>query len=239
MSEPVVDPEAADRVEAALQYRFADRSRLAVALTHRSYLADHPGLTSYERLEFLGDAVLQLGVTDVLFETVPGAAEGEMAKIRAAVVSETALAGVAKHWGLDAVLFLGKGEELTGGREKDSILSDAVEAILGVVYLESGFERAAALIQRHWGPLIAERAAAPGQRDYKTRLQEVLAQEGMQPSYELSDEGPQHAKEFTAVVRAADQVLGSGTGTSKKRAEQAAARDAMRSRATEQGEGNA
>ena len=239
MSEPVVDPGAADRVEAALEYRFADRSRLAIALTHRSYLADHPGLTSYERLEFLGDAVLQLGVTDVLFETAPDAAEGEMAQTCGIGARKPALAGVAKHWGLDAVLFLGKGEELTGGREKESILSDAVEAILGVVYLESGFERAAALIRRHWSPLIEERATAPGQRDYKTRLQEVLAQEGTQPSYELSDEGPQHAKEFTAVVRAADRVLGSGTGTSKKRAEQAAARDAMKARANEQGEGNA
>ena len=228
MSEPTVDPEAAQRLEAAIEYRFADRSRLATALTHRSYLAEHPGLASYERLEFLGDAVLQLGVTDVLYETAPQAAEGEMAKIRAAVVSETTLAGVARGWGLDAVLFLGKGEQLTGGREKDSILSDAVEAILGVVYLESGFERAAALVRHHWGPLIAERASAPGQRDYKTRLQEVLAQEGAQPSYELSETGPQHAKQFTAVVRAADRVLGSGTGTSKKRAEQAAARDAMR-----------
>lgn len=239
MSAPVVDPEAAEHVEAALQYRFVDRSRLVTALTHRSYLAEHPELASYERLEFLGDAVLQLGVTDLLYETTSGAAEGEMAKIRAAVVSETTLAAVAREWGLDAVLFLGRGEELTGGREKDSILSDAVEAILGVVYLEAGFERAAALVRHHWGPLIAERATAPGQRDYKTRLQEVLAQEGMQPSYALSEEGPQHAKEFTAVVRAADRVLGSGTGTSKKRAEQAAARDAMKEHAAESGERDA
>lgn len=239
MTVPAVDPAAAARVEAALGYRFDDRSLLATALTHRSYLADHPGPASYERLEFLGDAVLQLGVTQVLFDTAPDAAEGEMAKVRAAVVSETVLADLARDLGLDAVLFLGKGEELTGGRNKDSILSDAVESILGVIYLEAGFETAAGLVRRHWSSLIAERLAAPGQRDYKTRLQEVLAQQGLRPSYQLTDRGPQHAKEFSAAVRVGDRLLGTGAGTSKKRAEQAAARDAMDSLVDEPVTGNA
>ncbi len=228
MTDPSPDPVAA--LGRTIGYRFGDGGLLGTALTHRSYVAEHPGATSYERLEFLGDAVLQLAVTRHLYERYPAAAEGEMAKIRAAVVSEPALARLARSFGIAAAIRLGRGEERTGGREKDSILSDVVEAVLGVVYLEGGFDVAAEVVRRHWAPLIEERAAAPGRRDYKTRLQELLVREGLFPEYRVEAEGPQHAKHFTAVVSAGGNVLGRGTGTSKKRAEQAAAEDAFRNR---------
>ncbi len=197
-----------------------------MALLHRSYAAEHSLDDSYERLEFLGDAVLQLAVTHYLYEEYPMLSEGEMAKVRAAVVNERALAQLALEWGLGEALLLGRGEEMTGGREKESILSDAVESVLGAVYIDAGFDRARQLILRHWGELVDERAAAPGRLDYKTRLQERLARLGLRPSYVVEEEGPEHAKEFTAKVWADGELLGEGSGKSKKRAEQDAARAA-------------
>ncbi len=219
------DPAA--RLQAALGYTFDDQVLLARALTHRSYLAEHAGGESNERLEFLGDAVLQLAVTHYLIGTYPGLAEGEMAKIRAAVVSETALAGIAAECGLGVALRLGRGEVVTGGREKASILSDALEAVLGALYVEAGFERAREVVLSHWTSLIEDRVKLPGGRDYKTRLQELLARDGDLPVYEVRDRGPDHEKVFAAVVRVGGQELGRGEGTSKKRAEQEAAQAAM------------
>ncbi len=214
-------------LEEALGYRFRDPELLARAVTHRSHLAEASSGASNERLEFLGDAVLQLAVTDHLFANHPDLPEGEMAKIRASVVAEPALAGFAADFGIGAVVALGRGEEMTGGREKPSILADALEAVLGAVYLDGGYEAAREAVLRHWGPLIEERAGAPGARDYKTRLQEVLARDGLAPRYHVEETGPDHAKEFAATVSAAGRVLGEGAGTSKKRAQQAAARAAM------------
>jgi ribonuclease-3 len=216
-------------VEAALGYRFDAAELLRLALTHRSYTSEHLTASSYERLEFLGDAVLQLAVTDYLYNEYPELAEGEMAKVRAAVVNERSLAALADEWDLGGVVLLGRGEELTGGRSKDSILSDVVESVLGAIYREAGFAAATALIVRHWGPLVDERAEDPGRRDYKTRLQERMAHDGERPRYEVEHRGPEHAKEFTARVWVADRLLGEGVGTSKKRAEQAAARAASES----------
>lgn len=219
--------EAIAALEAALDYRFRDRVLLDEALTHRSYAAEHEGQSHYERLEFLGDAVLELATTRYLFANYPLATEGEMAKVRASVVSEPALAALARATGMPVLLRLGRGEEQTGGRDKDSILSDVVEAVLAVVYLEAGFDTAEALIRRHFGPLIDDRAAAPGRRDYKTRLQELLARSGAQPEYRISEDGPEHAKSFAATVLVEGEILGTGAGTSKKRAEQDAARTAL------------
>ncbi len=213
-------------LQTAIGYTFADGALLDLALTHRSHSAEHDSTDSYERLEFLGDAVLQLTVTHYLYDEYPELPEGEMAKVRAAVVNERALAGVARSWGLGPALRLGKGEEMTGGRSKDSILSDVVESVLGAVYLESGFQRAHTVVLHHWTDLVDARAAAPGRRDYKTRLQEKIAQTGERPRYEVEDHGPEHAKEFTAKVYVGEEILGAGTGTSKKRAEQDAARAA-------------
>ncbi len=212
----------------ALGHTFTDEELFRRAVTHRSHLAEYPGGRSNERLEFLGDAVLQLCVTDYLYEHHPDLAEGELAKIRAAVVAEAPLARFAATFGLGAVLLLGRGEELTGGREKPSIVADAMEAVLGALYLDAGFAVAKEVVLRHWTPLIEDRAGAPGARDYKTRLQEVLAKDGLQPRYRIDEDGPDHAKRFEAVVSAAGRELGRGSGTSKKRAQQEAARAAMR-----------
>jgi len=200
---------------------------LETALTHRSFAAENPGNGHYERLEFLGDAVLELAVTRYIFDCYPAASEGEMAKVRAAVVAEPVLAAVARTLGLPEVIRLGRGENQTGGRDKDSILSDIVESVLAVVYLEAGYPAAEALVHERWGPLVDERASAPGRRDYKTRLQEAVARRGEIPEYTINEEGPQHAKWFTATVSVSGLELGFGTGTSKKRAEQEAARQAL------------
>ena len=217
------DGEALDRLQQALGWQFEDTDLLRTALIHRSYASEEMLDESYERLEFLGDAVLQLSVTDHLYTTYPDLAEGEMAKVRAAVVNEFTLATMARHLGLPDAILLGRGEELTGGRDKDSILSDVVESILGALYLDAGFHEARRIVLERWTPLITERAAAPGRRDFKTRLQEDLAREGLHPRYEIDEEGPEHAKRFTARVVADGRVLGEGSGTSKKRAEQEAA----------------
>ena len=213
-------------VEAAVGYSFADRSLLQRSLIHRSYLAENRVDASYERLEFLGDAVLQLAVTRFVFDEFPEMNEGEMAKVRAAVVNERVLAGIARGWSLGEALFLGRGEELTGGRNKDSILSDACEAVVGAVYLEAGFDTATDVVLRHWAELIGDRASAPGYADYKTRLQETLARMGKRPDYRITEEGPEHSKRFSAVIVVDGEELGAGKGSSKKRAEQEAARAA-------------
>jgi ribonuclease-3 len=213
-------------VESALGYRFGSAELAALALMHRSYAAERYLDVSYERLEFLGDAVLQLAVTRYLYDRYDKLAEGEMAKVRAAVVNQQTLATLARSLKLGNFLLLGQGEESTGGRDKDSILADVVEALLGAIYLDGGYQPAEGLILRLWIPIIEERASAPGQADYKTRLQEVLAQKGQLPRYEITEIGPDHAKKFTAELWAGGELLGAGEGSSKKRAEQAAARAA-------------
>ena len=218
-----VEDAALDRLEQELGHRFKDRKLLHLALVHRSYASEADLDDSYERLEFLGDAVLQLAITNHLYVEFSELAEGEMAKVRAAVVNERALARVARGLDLGPLVLLGRGEELTGGREKDSILSDVVESVLGALYLEAGFTAAQEIILYRWGSLIEERAADPGRRDYKTRLQEHLAQQGIHPIYEVDEAGPEHAKQFVARVLADGKVLGEGVGTSKKRAQQEAA----------------
>ena len=209
--------------EAALGYVFGAPELAVLALTHRSYAAEQGLAVSYERLEFLGDAVLQLVVTRYLYDSYEDLAEGELAKVRAAVVNQKTLAGIGRRLGIGTAVLLGQGEEMSGGRDKDSILADVVEALLGAIYLDGGYAPAAELVLRHWEPMIEERATAPGRRDYKTRLQEILAKQGLQPRYEISETGPDHAKVFTAELWVDDSLVGTGRGSSKKRAEQAAA----------------
>ncbi|GAC1312034.1 MAG: hypothetical protein NVSMB12_01330 [Acidimicrobiales bacterium] len=196
-------------------------------MSHRSWCAESPGVESNERLEFLGDAVLGLVVTDHIFLTYPQLPEGELAKVRAAVVNSEALAEVAAELDLGAAVLLGKGEDASGGREKPSILADAMEAVIGAVYLDGGYGAAAELVMRLLGERIEEAAAGPGGQDYKTRLQELAARsfESL-PHYDVTDEGPDHAKRFFATVVVAGRVRGRGEGRSKKQAEQGAARQA-------------
>ncbi|MBV9412665.1 MAG: ribonuclease III [Acidimicrobiia bacterium] len=213
--------------------RFTDDALLTLALAHRSWCAETPGSESNERLEFLGDAVLGLVVTDHLFRTFPGLAEGELAKVRASVVNAGVLADLAEELGIGPALALGKGEDASGGREKPSILSDAMEAVIGAVYLDGGWPAAHALVLKLLEDRIAEAATGPGGQDYKTRLQELAAQRlDSLPRYEVRESGPDHAKRFSATVFINEEECGSGEGRSKKQAEQAAAERAWRSLTT-------
>ena len=200
---------------------------LAQSLAHRSWCAEHPAQASNERLEFLGDSVLGLVVTDHLYRTYPELPEGELAKVRASVVNSASLAEVAAALGVGDAILLGKGESQSGGREKPSILADAMEALLGAIYIDRGWDHAATIVMQLLGERIEEAAAGPGGQDYKTRLQELCARSFDElPVYRVSDEGPDHAKEFDAVVEIDGRARGTGRGRSKKQAEQAAARAA-------------
>jgi ribonuclease-3 len=205
---------------------------LTLALTHRSYAYENGGLPTNERLEFLGDSVLGLVVTDELYRSHPELPEGQLAKLRASVVNMTSLAGVARSLGDGGIgphLLLGRGEETTGGREKDSILADALEALIGAVHLGCGLDTAGALVHRLFDPLLAESATRGAGLDWKTSLQELGAARGLgPPTYRVEDEGPDHAKSFTAAVLLAGEVRGTGSGRTKKAAEQEAAEVAWR-----------
>jgi ribonuclease III len=196
-------------------------------MAHRSWCAETPGTASNERLEFLGDAVLGLVVTDHLYRTYPDLPEGELAKVRASVVNSAALAEVAASLNMGDAVLLGKGEDQSGGREKPSILADAMEAVIGAVYLDGGWDAADRLVMTLLEERIEEAAAGPGGHDYKTRLQELAARHYDQlPRYILEEEGPDHAKRFFATVSVGGSAEGRGEGRSKKQAEQAAARAA-------------
>jgi len=219
--------DALDLFAERLGCSFTTPGLLALAVTHRSWCAEHAGHESNERLEFLGDAVLGMVVTTYVYDTFPAMPEGELAKVRASVVSAAALAEVAAEIGLGDVLRLGKGEDASGGRAKLSILADAMEAVIGAAYLDQGWPDAQRVVLALLGDRIAVAAEGPGGHDFKTQLQELAAREFEQlPVYELRDEGPDHHKLFFAIVRIGGQVEGEGEGRSKKLAEQAAARTA-------------
>ncbi|MBN9606260.1 MAG: ribonuclease III [Actinomycetales bacterium] len=197
---------------------------LELALTHRSYAYENSGVKHNERLEFLGDSVLGQAVTVMLYREYPDLDEGELAKRRASLVSSVALAEVAHNIGLGAHLRLGRGEELTGGREKGSILADAVEAIIGATYLSAGPDAATELVLRLIEPLKAEPGRFGAAMDPKTSLQELTTRAGHGlPQYEVTDTGPDHDKHFTAVVRVGGDPVATGEGSSKKQAEMQAA----------------
>ncbi len=207
--------------------RLQDPALLTRALAHRSWCAEVSGQESNERLEFLGDAVLGMVVTDHLYRDYPALPEGQLAKARASVVDAATLAEVASALGVGAALLLGKGEDATGGRQKSSILADAMEAVIGAVYLDGGWEPASAFVLDLLSDRIAEAVLGPGGQDYKTRLQEMAVRAFDQlPKYEVSFEGPDHARRFFATVYLDDSARGKGQGRSKKEAEQAAARAA-------------
>ena len=217
------DSKAACRVE-NLGYEFANPEFLQQALTHRSWCAEFEGVSN-ERLEFLGDAVLGLVVTQNIYLSNPDIAEGQLAKIRSSVVSANALSDIAGQIGLGEVLMLGKGEESSGGRKKASILADAFEAVIGAVYLDGGILSATQVIESLFEEAIIKATLDPGVHDYKTRLQELSASHyGFAPIYEIETRGPDHDREFLAMVRVDKKTFGPGSGTSKKRAEQEAAR---------------
>jgi ribonuclease-3 len=220
---------AYDELRRALGDPILDPELLERALTHRSYAYENGGLPTNERLEFLGDSVLGVVVTETLYLTHPDLSEGRLAKLRAAVVNARALAGVAREIGLGTHIKLGRGEEATGGRDKASILSDTVEAVIGAVHLSGGgIETSAQVVHRLFDPLIEAASALGAGLDWKTSLQELAADQSLGvPEYVIEDDGPDHMKTFTAQVRVGDKLYGNGTGRSKKEAEQGAAETAF------------
>jgi ribonuclease-3 len=199
------------------------------ALTHRSFAYENGGLPTNERLEFLGDAVLGVIVTDALYRTHPDLPEGQLAKLRASVVNTRALAGVARSLDLGKWLRLGKGEEVTGGSDKASILADTMEAVIGAVYLDRGLDAATLMVRKLFDPLMAAATEEGAALDWKTSLQELTAAQGLGvPEYVVAESGPDHSKSFTAQARVQGSVHGEGAGRSKKEAEQQAAEAAWR-----------
>ena len=199
------------------------------ALTHRSYAYENGGLPTNERLEFLGDAVLGLIVTDTLFRSYPDLPEGQLAKLRAAVVNMRALADVARDLKLGDYVRLGRGEEGTGGRDKSSILADTLEALIGAVYFECGLVTADSLVHRLFDPVISRSAGLGAGLDWKTSLQELTASGFLGvPEYHVEESGPDHQKFFRATVKVGGRSYGTGAGRSKKEAEQQAAEAAWK-----------
>lgn len=221
---------AGDRAALAdkLGHTFGAPDLLEQAFRHRSWCAEHEG-PSNERLEFLGDSVLGLAVTDFAFTTYPDLPEGALAKMRASVVSSASLAVLARELDLGRHLQLGRGEETTGGRDKASILADALEAVIGAVFVDGGWHAARRVVLGLVQERIVRAAQGPGVQDYKTRLQELVARrfEGAQPlRYAMTEDGPDHDKRFVAAVVVGGDSMGTGAGRSKKQAQQAAAQDA-------------
>ena len=214
-------------LEERLGHVFQNRKLLETALTHPSFGGDHH-VPHYQRLEFLGDAVLELAVSRYLYFELPEVDEGKLTRIRAALVREESLNRAARRIGLGEFIRLSVGEERSGGREKPSILSDVMEAVLAAVYLDAGFDEAVRII----GMVLGEELRPEVLKDHldaKSRLQELMQRDGRMPSYDyLSMEGPPHAPIFAYRVMDGEQELGRGSGTSKQNAQQAAARDALK-----------
>ena len=218
-----------DALGTRLGHRFAELDLLDLALRHRSWCAEHGGVESNERLEFLGDAVLGLVITDHLYATGPGLAEGVLARRRSELVNARVLAELADDLDLGVHVLLGRGEESTGGRQKPSILADAMEAVFGAIYLDGGLSAAEPVVLRLLAPLVAAVSSGGPGSDFKSRLQEVVAQRHDDvPIYDLAEDGPDHDKWFEATVSVGGAVVGRGGGRSKKQAEQAAAGEAWR-----------
>jgi ribonuclease III len=211
-------------------YQFNDVSLLRQALTHKSYSNEQTeNLPHNERLEFLGDAALGLAVGEFLYGAFPLLPEGELTRIRSEVVSERPLAQLGAELDLGACLLLGRGEERSGGRLKESLIADALEALLGAIFCESGFDEVRRVVEGLLGPVMVQAAERKYGLDHKTRLQEVLqAQNGTVPEYVvLQMEGPDHQRLYTVQVRCAGKIIGQGCGRSKKAAEQEAAGEAL------------
>ncbi len=218
-------------VERRIGYRFKRRAYLKRALTHKSYANENklPSTEHNERYEYLGDAVLELSISHLLMNRFPNYPEGELSKLRAAIVNETQLAELARSIDLGDYLYLGKGEDQTGGRDKPSLLSDAFEAVLGAVYLDRGFDKARKVVGWLYEDVLESAGDADFVRDYKTRLQEESqARFKAVPRYRLKGTtGPDHAKTFEVHLFIGEERMGVGKGQSKKAAEQAAARQAL------------
>lgn len=235
MTPPVDEQGIGSALESALGFRFSDPSLLELALTHRSRQREGEASYSNERLEFLGDSVLGTAVAEHLYRRYPDWTEGELTKLKAAAVSEVTLAKAARAIELGTHLRLSQGEEMGGGRDRQSILSDALEAVFGAVYLDGGEAAARQVILRVMGSMLDEIERQEHEKDYKTILQELIQQQyKLTPEYHVVGEsGPDHQKFFVMEVCFGGETLGTGSGRSKKQAEQVAAREALRRRERE------
>jgi len=201
-----------------------DAGTLRLALTHRSFAYENGGIPTNERLEFLGDSILGFSVTDSLYRDNPTLPEGDLAKRRSSVVSTRALASIARSLGVGEFIYLGQGERLTKGRNKDSILADTMEALIGATYLSHGIETARDLVMRLVGPLLADADVLGAGTDWKTNIQEIAAARHLGSIvYEITGTGPDHDRSFTAQLMIGGKFFGTGAGPSKKEAERAAA----------------
>lgn len=226
MSDPVA------KLEERLGLPLLDRRMALVALTHKSWVNEHQteGVPDNERLEFLGDAVIDLAVSHRLMERFPEAREGSLSRLRSSIVDESGLAEVARSLDLGGLLRLGRGEERTGGRTKPSLLADALEAVIAVVYLDGGLPRVLQVVDRLFVDALDRAGTPPANRDFKTRLQELSHIDlGGAPRYRVVEErGPDHAKVFVVELTIGERTLARAEGRTKKEAEQLAARDALR-----------
>lgn len=219
-----------DSLQKELNIFFTDQRILEQAFTHSSYVNEHKNRIQQdnERLEFLGDAVLELGISQYLYRTYPNKAEGELTKLRASIVCEPALVKFAKDLHFDQYVLLGKGEERTGGRQRPALLADVFEAFIGALYLDQGFEVVVSFLKQHVYPKVKEGAFSHA-LDYKSQLQELIQQnKHAEIEYEIvAEHGPAHDREFVAHVKINQEVTGKGHGRTKKEAEQRAAKKAL------------
>ena len=213
--------------EKNIGYSFKDIEHLKIALTHKSFIDEEPTSPTNQRYEFIGDTILDFDLSLFLFDNYPNLDEGSLTKIRSGAVDQNALVNLAKEIDIGKFLFMSKPEESTGGRDKSSILEDAVEALIAAIYFDGGLEEVNKFISKFIYPLIDKLSKNPGQKDYKTRLQEYFAKKGQKVTYTAKSEGPDHNKQFNAQVILENKIIGIGIGKSKKNAEQMAAKDAF------------
>tara|TARA_Y100000817_G_scaffold50653_1_gene36427 strand:- start:1020 stop:1700 length:681 start_codon:yes stop_codon:yes gene_type:complete len=213
--------------EKNIGYSFKDIEHLKIALTHKSFIDEEPTSPTNQRYEFIGDTILDFDLSLFLFDNYPNLDEGSLTKIRSGAVDQNALVNLAKEIDIGKFLFMSKPEESTGGRDKSSILEDAVEALIAAIYFDGGLEEVNKFISKFIYPLIDKLSKNPGQKDYKTRLQEYYAKKGQKVTYTAKSEGPDHNKQFNAQVILENKIIGKGIGKSKKNAEQMAAKDAF------------
>ena len=213
--------------EKNIGYSFKDIEHLKIALTHKSFIDEEPTSPTNQRYEFIGDTILDFDLSLFLFDNYPNLDEGSLTKIRSGAVDQNALVNLAKEIDIGKFLFMSKPEESTGGRDKSSILEDAVEALIAAIYFDGGLDEVNKFISKFIYPLIDKLSKNPGQKDYKTRLQEYYAKKGQKVTYTAKSEGPDHNKQFNAQVILENKIIGKGIGKSKKNAEQMAAKDAF------------
>ena len=215
------------KLEKIIDYKFNDKKYLKIALTHKSYLDEQTDYLSNQRYEFLGDTILDFDLTLYLFNNFPNLDEGNLTKIRSSAVDQSSLVALGKKINIGDFIFLSKSEDASGGRNKKSIIEDAVEALIAAIYFDGGLENVNKFVSKYIYPNIKELSQDPGKKDYKTRLQEHYAKIGKKVTYENTSTGPDHSKEFSSKVLLSDNVIGTGKGKSKKNAEQMAAKEAL------------